>query len=301
MLGSVGSIVLVVGDEPDLRRRSNPRAMIAAGMFLFATIGFIVVQIDRTAEAAHAAADRLPHGVPPVPRRTSARWPATPPTSSAPTLTWHHPDPSALPSLAEDRVRLWEHTPSDENFLHVRYGLSAQPLSLELVPPDSAPIEQVDPAAASALHRLLVVHRVQPNLPASIDLRAFDRIELTGDEEQARSLARSMVCSATAFHNPEHLVVAVLCSDDHLAHWDWLKWLPHSLSGQQGDAVGPRRMVTTSPRRPRRDAAAGPQRPAPVRRRRGARRRRTSCSSSTAASCRRATTSSRPTGCTASR
>ena len=55
-----------------------------------------------------------------------------------------------------------------------------------------------------------------------------------------------MVCSAAAFHNPEHLAVAVLCSDDHLAHWDWLKWLPHSLSGQQGDAVGPRRMVTTS-------------------------------------------------------
>ena len=92
----------------------------------------------------------------------------------------------------------------------MRYGLCAQPLSLELVPPDSAPIDQVDPAAASALHRLLVVHRVQPNLPASIDLRAFDRIEVCGDEEQARSLARSMICSAAAFQRPEHLVVAVL-------------------------------------------------------------------------------------------
>src|SRR5690349_22730655 len=53
-------------------------------------------------------------------------------------------------------------SPSDPNFLHVRYGLCAQPLSLELVPPDSTPIDQVDPAAASALHRLLVVHRLQP-------------------------------------------------------------------------------------------------------------------------------------------
>ena len=58
------------------------------------------------------------------------------------------------PALAEERTRLWEHGPGDNNFLHVRYGLCAQPLSLELIPPESAPVDQVDPAAASALHRL---------------------------------------------------------------------------------------------------------------------------------------------------
>ena len=128
----------------------------------------------------------------------------------------------------------------------MRYGLCAQPLSVDLVPPDSTPIDQVDPAAASALHRLLVVHRIQPNLPASIDLRAFDGIEVCGPEEQARSMARALVCSATAFHSPSHLIVAVLCSEQNLAHWDWVKWLPHAQSAQQSDAVGPTRMVTTS-------------------------------------------------------
>ena len=82
---------------------------------------------------------------------------------------------------------MWEHGPTDPHFLHVRYGLCAQPLALELVPPESAPIDEVDPAAASALHRLLVVHRLQPDLPASIDLRAFDRVEICGDEERARA------------------------------------------------------------------------------------------------------------------
>ena len=245
MLGSVGSIVLVAGMSQTSSGGTNTRAMIAAGMFLFATVGFIVVQIDRTRKQRNqqltgSRSEYLQYlaNIRKVARNAADQQRAT--------LTWHHPDPSALPALAEDRVRLWEHTPGDDQFLHVRYGLSSQPLSLELVPPDSAPIEQVDPAAASALHRLLVVHRVQPNLPASIDLRAFDRIELTGEEEAVRSLARAMVCSAAAFHSPEHLVVAVLCSDAHLAQWDWLKWLPHTLSTQQGDAVGPRRMVTTS-------------------------------------------------------
>ena len=55
-----------------------------------------------------------------------------------------------------------------------------------------------------------------------------------------------MICSATAFHAPEHLVVAVLTTDQNLAHWDWVKWLPHGQSAQQSDAVGPMRMVSTS-------------------------------------------------------
>ncbi|KRF16512.1 ATP-binding protein [Nocardioides sp. Soil797] len=243
MLGSVGSILVVATMSSD--NGGNAKRLIAGGMFLFATIGFIIVQIDRQRKQRQQqlSGSRTEYLRYLATIRDVARNAANKQRSA---LNWHHPEPSALPSLAEDRIRLWEHTPSDERFLHVRYGLSSQPLSLELVPPESAPIEQVDPAAASALHRLLVVHRVQPNLPASIDLRAFDRIELTGPVETARALARAMICSASAFHHPEHVIVAVLCSDDHLAEWDWLKWLPHSLSAQQGDAVGPRRMVTTS-------------------------------------------------------
>ncbi|HET7352052.1 MAG TPA: type VII secretion protein EccCb, partial [Marmoricola sp.] len=53
--------------------------------------------------------------------------------------------------------------------------------------------------------------------------------------------------SAAAFHAPEHLVIAVLSTERTLAHWDWLKWLPHAQSAQQSDAIGPSRMVTTSP------------------------------------------------------
>jgi DNA segregation ATPase FtsK/SpoIIIE, S-DNA-T family len=241
MLGSLGAIVLVA----TMGSRTGGRSYIAAGMFLFATLGFIVVQLDRQRKqrAQQVSGARTEYLRYLANVRQVAREAAD---QQRRALTWHHPEPSALPSLAEERSRVWEHGSSDANFLHVRYGVCAQPLSLELVPPESAPIDQVDPAAASALHRLLVVHRLQPNLPASIDLRAFDRIELCGPEEPARALARAMLCSAAAFHAPEHVVVAVLTTEQNLAHWDWLKWLPHAQSAQQSDAVGPSRMITTS-------------------------------------------------------
>ncbi len=244
MLGSLGSIVLVATMGSSVPGGQG-RSFLAAGMFLFATLGFIVVQLDRqrkqrtqTVTGTRTEYLRYLGTVRKIARDAAAQQRAA--------LLWQHPAPKALPALAEERSRVWEHTVNDAQFLQVRYGVCAQPLSLELVPPDSAPIEQVDPAAASALHRLLAVHRVQPNLPAAVDLRAFDRIEVCGAEEDARALARAMICSAAAFQSPEHLAIAVLASDDTLAQWDWVKWLPHALSAQETDAVGPRRMVSTS-------------------------------------------------------
>ena len=243
MLGSLGSIVLVatMGGQSG----NGGRSYLAAGMFLFATVGFIVVQIDRQrrqrSQSLTGSRTEYLRYLGSV--RRMAREAADQQRAA---LTWKHPEPAALPALAEDRSRIWELGSADPSFLHVRYGVCHQPLALDLVPPESAPLDQVDPAAASALHRLLVVHRIQPDLPASLDLRAFDRIEICGPEEQARDLARAVVCSATTFHAPEHLVVAVLASEQTLAHWDWLKWLPHGQSDRETDAVGARRMVSTS-------------------------------------------------------
>ncbi|WP_278257568.1 FtsK/SpoIIIE domain-containing protein [Nocardioides convexus] len=54
-------------------------------------------------------------------------------------LTWIHPDPAALPSLAEDRSRVWERSSADPAFLQVRYGVCAQPLALEPGPARGRP------------------------------------------------------------------------------------------------------------------------------------------------------------------
>ncbi len=244
MLGSLGSIVLVASISGGTGGNSSVR-FIAAGMFLFATLGFIFVQIDRTRKQRQQQVSgsrteylRYLAGVRKIAREAADQ--------QRRALLWHHPEPAALPALADDRTRVWERPSADPTFLQVRYGVCAQPLALELVPPESAPIDDVDPAAASALHRLLVVHRLQPDLPASVDLRAFDRIEVCGPEEEARSLARALVCSAAMFQSPEHVQIAVLATDATLAHWDWAKWLPHAHSQHQTDAVGPSRMVATS-------------------------------------------------------
>ncbi|WP_232221805.1 type VII secretion protein EccCa [Nocardioides sp. J54] len=242
MLGSLGAIVLVAGVGGT--GQGLVLRLVAAGMFLLATVGFILVQVDRQRRQRHqqvtGSRTEYLHYLSTV--REAARAAAGQQRSA---LAWTHPEPTALAALAEDRSRVWERSSADPAFLEVRYGVCAQPLALELVPPRDVPLD-ADPASASALHRLLAVHRTQPDLPASVDLRAFDRVEVCGGEEEARGLARALIASATTFQSPENLLVAVLATDATLAHWDWVKWLPHAHSRHQTDAVGPARMVSTS-------------------------------------------------------
>ena len=221
VLGSLGSIVLIAGTG----REQGGRGYLAAGLFLVASLGFFVAQLDRqrrqrTQQLHRSRAAYLHYlaSVRALVREAAGR--------QRRALCWRHPEPAALPCVAAERSRVWERAPSDPSFLHVRYGVCTQPLSLELVPAETAPIDQVDPVAAAARHRLLVVHRRQAGLPASIDLRAFTRVEICGAPDPARALARSLICSAATFHSPEHLAVAVLASERNLAHWDWVKWLP---------------------------------------------------------------------------
>ncbi|MGQ0624021.1 MAG: type VII secretion protein EccCa [Sporichthyaceae bacterium] len=240
MLASVGSVVFVATTQP------GGKGYATAGMFLLASVGFVAVSVlrqrgQRTSKVADQRREYLRYlsGVRTTAREAAAR--------QRDALTWIHPDPAHLPALAADRTRIWERAPADPSFLTARHGVAAQPLSLELVAPESAPIDQLDPVAVSALHRLLMTHRIQPDLPVAFDLRAFAKVELTGTKTaQVSALARALVTQAAAFHSPEHLVIAVVANAERRADWEWVKWLPHNASPRERDGAGPARQVADS-------------------------------------------------------
>ena len=239
MLGSVGSIVFVAMSQP------NGRGMIAAGMFLVASLGFVGVNgwRQRSQHQATIVGARREYLAYLAELRTTVRQAARQQRRNA---EWNNPDPRSLPVIAEERSRVWERQPDHADFLHVRVGQSDQPLCLTLDPPDTPPLAQLDPVSASAAHRFLVTHQVQHDIPLAVDLRSAARLEITGDEQEARGLARALVSHLAAFHSPEHLRIAVLASPSALADWDWAKWLPHTHSPRVRDAVGPARMIAST-------------------------------------------------------
>ncbi len=237
MLGSLGSIAFVAST-------GSTRGFLAGGMFLVATLGFVGVSIwrQRAQRGAKVTGSRREYLRYLAQTRESVREAAD---QQRRATQWAHPDPAALPALVTEGSRVWERARENDSFLQVRVGLAPQPLALRLEPPETAPIDQLDPVAASALHRLLVTHRTQQDLPTALDLSAFARVELTGAATTTRALARALVCSAAAFHSPEELRIAVVTDPDGLAAWDWVKWLPHAGSPRVRDAAGPARLVAT--------------------------------------------------------
>ncbi|MGA9871143.1 MAG: type VII secretion protein EccCa [Rhodococcus sp. (in: high G+C Gram-positive bacteria)] len=157
-------------------------------------------------------------------------------------LEWSHPDPDVLWSLA-GTPRMWERRTSDPDFCHVRVGRGAQRLATRLVPPETGPVEELEPVSAVSLRRFVRTHSVVNALPTAVSLTGFAAVSLSGDREAARAVVRAMVASLCTFHDPDQLRIAVVCGPDTVANWDWTKWLPHTQHDTIRDGVGTARMI----------------------------------------------------------
>jgi S-DNA-T family DNA segregation ATPase FtsK/SpoIIIE len=157
---------------------------------------------------------------------------------------WNHPGPLSLWAFT-DGTRLWERRGSHEDFARVRIGLGERRAELEFVPPQTKPIEDLEPLSSISLRRFTRAFRTVSSVPVAVGLRRFTSIEFTGDAEAATRLIRSMLGQLTVFHSPDELRLAVLTDERGLAEWDWVKWLPHTAHPREEDAAGPLRLVAT--------------------------------------------------------
>ncbi|WP_433142421.1 type VII secretion protein EccCa [Actinomadura nitritigenes] len=160
-------------------------------------------------------------------------------------LEWNSPDPDSLWSLVMS-ARIWERRPSDADFGNVRIGAGPQKLAVQLIPPETKPIEDLEPMTAGALRRFVRAHSTVPNLPVAVSLPSFARILPVGDLDAVRGMVRAMIAQLTAFHSPDDMRVSVCASAEAMPHWDWVKWLPHAMHPTLTDAAGPVRLMATS-------------------------------------------------------
>ncbi|GAA2458507.1 type VII secretion protein EccCa [Streptomyces macrosporus] len=155
-----------------------------------------------------------------------------------------HPSPEQLWALVAEGSRVWERRPSDDDFVHVRVGLGTQRLATPLVAPETAPVDELEPLTAGAMHQFLKTHGTVDGLPMAVSLRAFYHITMSGDPDSVHGGVRAMVASLVSLHSPDDLVVAVVTGHDALERWEWAKWLPHVQAPGATDGAGSRRLIT---------------------------------------------------------
>ncbi|MEU2424750.1 type VII secretion protein EccCa [Streptomyces sp. NPDC007851] len=157
-------------------------------------------------------------------------------------LLWDNPEVSELWTLASG-PRLWERRPGHEDFGRVRIGLATRRAALEFLPPQTRPVEDLEPLCAISLRRFTKAHQTVPLLPVPVSLRRFTSVEFTGGTAEAVALARAVLGQLAVLHSPDELRVAVLGDEAARREWDWLKWLPHNAHPTEEDAAGPVRLA----------------------------------------------------------
>ncbi|MBB5152476.1 type VII secretion protein EccCa [Saccharopolyspora phatthalungensis] len=160
-------------------------------------------------------------------------------------MVWRHPDPAGLWSVAMSG-RLWERRMSHADFAEIRIGLIPQKLAMTITPPQSKPVEDLEPLSAKGLRRFIRAYGTVNDLPTAVFLRGFAQVQLRGDAEAGRKLMRAILAQLVTFHSPDDLKVAVCTSDDQAENWDWVKWLPHSQHSTEQDGAGNVRLTAHS-------------------------------------------------------
>ncbi|GAA4434194.1 type VII secretion protein EccC [Actinokineospora soli] len=160
-------------------------------------------------------------------------------------LEWTHPDPQAMWSIATSR-RMWERRQADADFCHLRAGRGSQRLATRLVPPQTGPVDELEPIATLALRRFVRAHSIVPDLPIQVAIRGFAAVGIAGEREQSRGLARALLAQLVTFHSPDDVLVAVVTSGRAKQDWEWAKWLPHVQHPSMVDGIGQLRMMAGS-------------------------------------------------------
>lgn len=239
MMGSMGVMVFMAFSDP-----SNPRMLLMGGGMMVAMLGMLGFNVYRQVGGHRRKVDttRREYLAYLSDMRKTVRTAAS---RQRAYTNWQLPDPRALVLVAEESSRLWERVPGADDALTVRLGSSAQELSMELHEPEGSAITNWDPVCHSAMRRFVATHSAVDDLPLGATLGEFSHLELAGDQQMTRALARALICHMATFVPPQTLKIAVLCSEAAKADWEWLKWLPHVRSEQDSDSIGQARMVVT--------------------------------------------------------
>lgn len=160
-------------------------------------------------------------------------------------LVWLHPAPSSLWSVAMTS-RLWERRAADADFGELRVGTGVQRLAVRVLPPETKPVEDLEPVAAMALRRFLRTWTSLPGQPIAVYLRGFPHLRLLGDHELARAFLRALLAQLTTLHGPDEVLLGVVRDERFADQWDWVKWLPHANDRGASDASGSLRRCTRS-------------------------------------------------------
>jgi S-DNA-T family DNA segregation ATPase FtsK/SpoIIIE len=122
---------------------------------------------------------------------------------------------------------LWTRRGDMAGFLQLRLGQGTLPSRSSMkIPAVGRSKAEAWVELATSIEGLSVVSDV----PIVVDPLTTGAIGVSGLRSAALPVARSLVLQAVSLHSPAELIVAAFASSTSAPDWDWLKWVPHTMS-----------------------------------------------------------------------
>ncbi|MGA5631456.1 type VII secretion protein EccCa [Streptomyces lydicamycinicus] len=158
-----------------------------------------------------------------------------------------NPQPPALYDIVRDPGRLWERRRIDGDFLRVRVGTGEMPVrDLQIAQQGSSVLTPPDRFMLNEASALMARFRTGTELPLTVPLDRVGNISVIGPREDCLRIARALLVQAAAMHAPDDVAMALAVPGEQLADWEWAKWLPHLLDGEQFDGPVAARRIAPS-------------------------------------------------------
>ena len=127
--------------------------------------------------------------------------------------------------FSRDR-RLWERTPTDDDFLLLRLGLGSVPFPVNVkYPPREITI--VDDPLLEEAQKSEERFRTVDNVPICLPLLHGGTVGITGDRGSALHTARTLLIQLAVHHSYDEVKLVVIYNDHEEKKWSWVKDLPH--------------------------------------------------------------------------
>ncbi|MBT2492754.1 type VII secretion protein EccCa [Streptomyces sp. ISL-96] len=158
------------------------------------------------------------------------------------------PPPQALYDLVRDPARLWERRRTDADFLRARVGTGDVPTQQLSIGQNSAGgvLTPPDPFMLNEARALVARFSTATESPLTVPLDRAGNISIVGDREGVLRVARGLLIQTAVTHAPDDVAIALGVPGEHVAAWEWAKWLPHVLDAQESDGPVPARRIAPS-------------------------------------------------------
>lgn len=145
------------------------------------------------------------------------------------------PSPDILCSMLDNernKLRLWERSDEDEDFLDIRMGLGSRPFGIQLKTPKQG-FQLYEDELRNLPVELTKKYGVLNDVPMTLDIFHNRTIGIIGDQNNIRTILNETILNITALHSSEEVKLVLIAPPKQAYHFEIFKNVPHIWSNDK--------------------------------------------------------------------